>query len=74
MKHTLFDAYTQIAYTDNAMTAAPMAVVETERFLKDTTVLMSNAEREALVDFVGAHPEAGEIIPVTGGVRKIPGP
>jgi hypothetical protein len=32
---------------------------------------MSDAEREELVAFVGANPEAGEIVPNTGGVRKI---
>lgn len=43
----LFDSYTQVAYTHNAMAAAPMTVVETERFLKDTKLLMSDAERGA---------------------------
>ncbi len=50
---------------------APMTVVETERFLKDAKPLMPEAERAALVAFVGANPDAGEIIPGTGGVRKI---
>jgi hypothetical protein len=49
----------------------PMTVVETARFLKDAKPLMSDSEREELVAFVGANPEAGEIIPETGGVRKI---
>ena len=71
MKHTLFDSYTQVAYTDSEMAAAPMTVVETERFLRDTKLLMSDTERAVLVEFVGAHPKAGEIIPGTGGVRKI---
>ncbi len=48
-----------------------MTVVETERFLKDTKPLMSDAERAELVAFVGANPDAGEVIPETGGVRKI---
>ena len=48
-----------------------MTVVETERFLKDAKLLMSDTERAALVAFVGANPEAGEIIPETDGVRKI---
>ena len=48
-----------------------MTVVETARFLKDAKPLMSDSEREELVTFVGANPEAGEIIPETGGVRKI---
>lgn len=48
-----------------------MTAVETARFLKDAKPLMSDLEREELVMFVGANPEAGEIIPETGGVRKI---
>ena len=48
-----------------------MAVVETKEFLKQAKPLMSDSERAELVAFVGANPEAGEIIPETGGVRKI---
>jgi hypothetical protein len=53
------------------MPDAPMTVVETARFLKDAKPPMSDSEREELVVFVGANPEAGEVIPETGGVRKI---
>src|ERR1035437_3591953 len=53
------------------MAAAPMTVVETGEFLKRAKPLMSGSERTDLVAFVGANPEAGEIIPGTGGVRKI---
>ena len=48
-----------------------MTVVEPAEFLKHASRLMSDCEREELVAFVGANPEAGEIIPETGGVRKI---
>jgi hypothetical protein len=48
-----------------------MTVVETERFLKDVRPLLSDAERAELVAFIGANPEAGEVIPETGGVRKV---
>ena len=48
-----------------------MTVVETARFLKDVKSMMSDSEREELVAFLGANPAAGEIIPDTGGVRKI---
>ena len=53
------------------MADAPMTVVETAEFLKQAAWLMSDAEREALVAFVGANPEAGEIMPETGGVRTL---
>jgi hypothetical protein len=53
------------------MADTPMTVVETARFLKDAKPMMPDAERGELVVFVGANPEAGEIIPEPGGVRKI---
>ena len=48
-----------------------MTVVETGEFLKRARSLISDEERAELVAFVGANPEAGEVIPETGGVRKI---
>ena len=53
------------------MADAPMTVVETGEFLKHAKGLMTESEREALIAFVGENPEAGQIIPETGGVRKI---
>jgi hypothetical protein len=32
---------------------------------------MSDSARAELVALVGANPEAGEIIPETGGIRKV---
>ncbi len=48
-----------------------MTVVETGEFLRHAKSLISDSERAELVAFIGANPEAGEIIPETGGVRKI---
>jgi hypothetical protein len=48
-----------------------MTVVETEEFLRKAKPLMSESERGRVVMFVGANPEAGKIIPDTGGVRKL---
>lgn len=48
-----------------------MTVVETPEFLRSSKSLLSESERADLVAFLAAHPEAGEIIPETGGVRKI---
>ena len=53
------------------MTAAPMTVVETPFFLRKATGLLSNEERERLVIFIGQNPEAGDVVPEAGGVRKI---
>jgi mRNA-degrading endonuclease RelE of RelBE toxin-antitoxin system len=48
-----------------------MTVVETPRFLDDARGLLEDPERERLVAHLGAFPEAGAIIPETGGVRKL---
>lgn len=46
-----------------------MTVVETVRFLKDADDLIEESDRARLVEFIGANPEAGDVIPETGGVR-----
>lgn len=48
-----------------------MTVVETEEFLRKAKPLMPETEREELVTFLGANPEAGKIVAETGGVRKV---
>jgi mRNA-degrading endonuclease RelE of RelBE toxin-antitoxin system len=48
-----------------------MTVVETGRFLKDAGQLMPEAERSQLVWFIAANPESGDLIPETGGIRKL---
>jgi len=53
------------------MADVPMAVVETQQFVKGVRSLLSDTERMELVVFIGANPEAGEVIPKTGGVRKL---
>jgi hypothetical protein len=53
------------------MADAPMTVVETDEFLRKAKALMSDTEREELVAFLGANPEAGRIVAETGGVRKV---
>jgi hypothetical protein len=53
------------------MAATPMVVVETESFLKRAHSILSEAERTDLVGYLASYPEAGQVVPETGGVRKI---
>ena len=47
-------------------------VVETELYLRDAKATgLSDDERKAIVDFIAAHPDAGNEIPGTGGARKV---
>jgi hypothetical protein len=49
----------------------PMAVVETEEFLNRAKAILTGTERADLVAYLGTNPEAGQLVPGTGGVRKV---
>lgn len=49
----------------------PVTVVETLEFLSATRGILGDDERAALVDHLARHPMSGEIVPGTGGVRKL---
>ena len=53
------------------MRGAPTTVVETPFFLRKAGTLMDDDERFELVTYLGMNPEVGDIIPETGGVRKV---
>lgn len=48
-----------------------ITVAETLPFLRQAAGLWSEEDRRAFVDFIAANPEAGDVIPDTGGVRKV---
>jgi mRNA-degrading endonuclease RelE of RelBE toxin-antitoxin system len=48
-----------------------ITVAETPTFMRQADAVWSKKEREAFVDFIARNPEAGDVIPETGGVRKI---
>ena len=50
---------------------APVSVVETPEFLAATKRIMDEQERSQLVDHLARNPLAGDLIPGTGGVRKL---
>jgi hypothetical protein len=49
----------------------PISVVETPAFLSAARKLMSEEERALLVDYLAYNPREGDLIPGTGGVRKL---
>lgn len=49
----------------------PVTVVETPGFLSATSKLMDDEERALLVDYLAYNPSAGDLIPGTGGIRKL---
>lgn len=46
-------------------------VIELETFIRSAAGLFSERERMAVIDFLAANPLAGDIIPGSGGVRKV---
>lgn len=53
------------------MSASPVTVVETPEFLAAVRRLLTDEERALLVDYLARNPAAGDVIPGTGGVRKL---
>jgi len=45
-------------------------VVETPTYLKAASALFTEAERADIVSAIGSDPEAGDLMPGTGGYRK----
>ena len=50
---------------------ALISVVETPLYLDRAEKMMSEAEREHVVDTIAANPAGGVVIPGTGGLRKM---
>ena len=48
-----------------------ITVAETLTFMRQAEAIWNEEEHEAFVDFIARNPEAGDVIPETGGVRKI---
>jgi hypothetical protein len=49
----------------------PITVVETPAYLTASSKLMSEEERALLVDYLAYNLTVGDLIPGTGGVRKL---
>lgn len=48
-----------------------ITVVETRLFADKAEKLLSVAEKDELINFLAVNPESGDLIPGTGGVRKL---
>jgi hypothetical protein len=49
----------------------PVTVIETPEFLEAAGRIMDDEERSLLIDYLANNPRSGDIIPGTGGVRKL---
>lgn len=53
------------------MVGRPITVAETPLFVRQAESVWDDEEREEFVLYIAANPEAGAVIPETGGVRKL---
>lgn len=47
------------------------AIVELPEFERKARSLLSNSEKQGVISYLAAHPQAGVIMQGTGGVRKL---
>ena len=52
-------------------TSTMQTVAETPTFTRQASKLFTGDEKQELIDFLAANPLAGDVIPGTGGVRKL---
>ena len=48
-----------------------ITIAEMDQFCADAEAIFTESEYDELVLFLAEHPDAGELIPGTGGVRKV---
>ena len=48
-----------------------ITVAETPLFIRQAQDVWADADREAFIEFIAQNPGEGDLIPETGGVRKI---
>jgi hypothetical protein len=60
-----------LGYTGSERPSVLVTVVETPEFIARAKTLLDEEERGALISYLAANPTAGDLIPGTGGVRKL---
>ena len=58
-------------YTCRVFSESLVTIVETPEFIRRIDRLMDDDERAALIVYLAGNPTAGDLIPGTGGVRKL---
>ena len=48
-----------------------LTVIETPLFVRYAAEVWDDEERDAFVDWIARHPDSGDLIPGTGGLRKV---
>ena len=46
-------------------------IIELPEFIKKSDKLLSDSEKESIINYLAAHPASGDIMQGTGGIRKL---
>jgi len=57
--------------TLSALSEAMYTIIETDDFRRDANTLLTQIERLELISFLSENPTAGDVVPGTGGCRKL---
>ena len=60
-----------MAYITHTVILPLHTVVETPEFSANARRVLTDTERKELIDFLAANPSAGDLVPGTGGARKL---
>jgi hypothetical protein len=66
----ILDRWAPLAYT-REMVERLITVAETAVFVRQAKTVWTDDEHDEFVHYIAANPEAGDVIPETGGVRKV---
>ncbi len=58
-------------YAPQAYSCAMFTVVETSLFQRQWPVYWTEEERGAFAAYIAEHPSAGDVVPESGGIRKV---
>ncbi|HEV7876869.1 type II toxin-antitoxin system RelE/ParE family toxin [Bradyrhizobium sp.] len=53
------------------MVTRPVSVIEVDGYRRRASQLLTAGQRDAVVDLIAYEPVCGEVIPGTGGLRKV---
>lgn len=51
--------------------AYPISIAELRSFSRDASKIMSEEEKGDMINYLARNPDSGDVIPGTGGIRKI---
>jgi hypothetical protein len=53
------------------MTTRPVSVIEVDGYRRRASKLLTAGQRDAVIDLIAYEPACGEVIPGSGGLRKV---